>query len=58
MRDFKTNEIVGLTIWGFGEKHENNTLPAWPEGLEVNTESDIIPHIELGRAVPSEMGIH
>ncbi|MDR2180006.1 MAG: DUF2283 domain-containing protein [Synergistaceae bacterium] len=47
MRDFATNKIVGLIVWGFGSKYKNNTLPAWPKEIEIDPKSDIVSQIDL-----------
>jgi hypothetical protein len=47
MRDFTTNKIVGLIVWDFGNKYKNNVLPAWPEGIEIDTNLDIASRIDL-----------
>ncbi|MDR1019580.1 MAG: hypothetical protein LBL73_02390 [Synergistaceae bacterium] len=47
MRDSATNGIVGLVVWGFGEKYRSDTLPKWPEGIDIDTESDIVSQINL-----------
>jgi hypothetical protein len=47
MRDYATNEIVGLVVWGFGEKYRKGALPKWPEGIEIDMESEVVPQIGL-----------
>ena len=43
MRDETTDEITGLTIFGFADKYKNNNIPALPSGINIDFESDIIP---------------
>jgi len=45
MRDGTTDEITGLTIFGFFEKYQKDSLPALPS--EVNIDFDIIPLANL-----------
>ena len=45
MRDEATDEITGLTIYGFFDKYQNDLLPALPE--EINIEFDTIPLLSL-----------
>jgi hypothetical protein len=47
MRDFATNEIVGLIVWDFGNKYKSKTLSVRPEGIEIDRDSDIVPKIDL-----------
>jgi len=49
MRDEITNEITGLTIFGFIEKYQIGSLPELPN--EVDIDFDRIPLVSLKSAV-------
>ena len=45
MRDENTDEITGLTIFGFFDKYQNDLLPVLPG--EININFDMIPLMRL-----------
>ena len=45
MRDETTDKITALTIFGFFDKYQNDTLPALPD--EINIDFDMIPLLSL-----------
>jgi len=48
MRDEETDKITGLTIYGFMEKYQNDSLPLLPS--EINIDFDLIPLINFKSA--------
>jgi len=49
MRNEDTNEITGLTIYGFMEKYQSELLPVLPS--EIDIDFDLISLINLKSAV-------
>jgi len=45
MRDEDTDEITGLTIFGFWDKYQNGLLPVLPD--EININFDMMPLLSL-----------
>jgi len=45
MRDEKTDEITGLTIFGFLDKYQKGSLPVLPS--EINIDFDMMPLMSL-----------
>lgn len=45
LRDFRSDEITGFTIFNFLMKVKNNTLPVLPKELDISFSKDIIPKI-------------
>lgn len=45
MRDETTDEITGLTIFGFIDKYQRDVLPTLPD--EINIDFDMLPLLSL-----------
>ena len=44
-RDEFSDNITGLTVFGFFEKYKKQSLPKWPDGISIDTEREILPYI-------------
>ena len=47
MRDETTDEITGLTIFGFSNKYQNDSLPVLPDEININFETDVVPFLSF-----------
>ncbi|GHV37663.1 hypothetical protein FACS1894187_15000 [Synergistales bacterium] len=45
MRDMESNKIVGLIVWDFLRKYKSKTLPKWPDGIDINIDTDIVSNV-------------
>ena len=47
MRDYDTREITGLMLYGFIDKYKNQSIPNFPNEIDITIEKDILPAFPL-----------
>jgi hypothetical protein len=47
MRNRATREVTGLMIYDFEERFDSGALPVFPDGVSVDVEVDVVPHLNF-----------